>query len=207
MGQFKKYLKENDALLVQIGDALEALTAEEIDEFGAYLYDTFFEEDTEYENQEDEYEEESEEEDSEETEEEYECEFDKDDVLEMIQELGEEFYEDILWMLDVEDEDDTSGAEDVHGVDPEEQRAEIAEGVSRRMKQKNLNRKKRKFMKKSKATLRKTKAMRKRKLRVTRAKRRRYYRTNKAKLASYKKSRNANVRKGKHFVKLRRAAG
>ncbi len=82
----------------------------------------------------------------------------------------------------------------------------INEGSSRIMKAKNVNKKKRKFMKNSKADLRKTKASRKKSARTNRASRKKYRRANKAKIKSYAKSRNAKIKKGTHKVKKRRAS-
>jgi len=119
-------------------------------------------------------------------------EFAIEDIQNMIAELGKEMWPEILDLLD----DDLETDED-----------DIEEGVSRRMKVSKMNRKKRKFMKKSHATLRKSKAKRKRKNRATKASRKRNYRANKKKIAQYQKSRQVAIKKGKHKVKLRRKAG
>jgi hypothetical protein len=81
---------------------------------------------------------------------------------------------------------------------------EMKEAVSKKLKVKNRNKKKRKFQKLSKSQLRKGKAKRKMKLRKTKAKRKRYLRKNKKKLQLYRKSRNAAIKQGKHFAKVRR---
>lgn len=117
--------------------------------------------------------------------------FSLEDVESMIKELGSNFYEDILDLLSE--------------IDDEEE--DLEEGVSRIMKQKNMNRKKRKFMSLSKAKLRQQAASRKKKNRSTKASRKRYYRANKQKIAAYQKSRRAAIKKGKHKVKMRRSAG
>lgn len=180
MVSFKTYLKENEDLLAKIMDEIEELSDEELETFGEVLYYEFF--------------------DDEETDvDDYDF-FNKDDVIAMIKELGPEMYEDIYDMLeeieDEEEEDDDDDDED----------SEMDEGVTRRMLNKNFNRKKRKFMKNTKADLRKTKAARKKDARQSRADRKRYYRANKAKIAAYQKSRADAIKKGKHKVKKRRTA-
>lgn len=117
--------------------------------------------------------------------------FEASDVDEMIQELGPEVYEDVLDLLE-EIEDDS---------EPEE----ANEAVSRRLSSKDRNRKKRKFMAKSKADLRKTKAKRKQNARKNRQSRKKYYRKNKQKIKAYQKSRRDAIKKGKHKVKKRRS--
>lgn len=82
--------------------------------------------------------------------------------------------------------------------------AELDESVSRRMLPSHLNHKRRKFMKKSKATLRREKVKRMRFNRKNRVKRKKYYRINKSKIKAYQKSRRAMIKKGRHIVKLRR---
>lgn len=205
MGNFKKFLQENEDLRQQIFDLLDEMSDEEVDEFGLYLYDEFFEYDQEADDSED-YGDEDDEDDGEDGEDEDFEIIGIDEVKAIITELGAEFYEYILDELlpDDSEEDDTSDAEEFHDVDPEEQ---VSEGVTRRMLTKNINRKKRKFMKKSKARLRREAPKRKREMRKTRAKRKRYYRANKAKIKSYQKSRSTMISKGKHKVKLRRKAG
>jgi hypothetical protein len=83
---------------------------------------------------------------------------------------------------------------------------DLDEGISRIMKTKNMNKKKRKFMATSKAELRKTKVKRKQAARKNKAKAKRYYKANKKKIAAYQKSRAAAIKKGKHKVKMRRKA-
>lgn len=169
MGSFKKFLMEEDETLQQIYAILEELSEEEIDEFGFVLYYEFF--------------------DDEDTDEDDYDFFELDDIKEMINSLGPEFYDEILYLLEEDDEDD-----------------DLEEGVSRAMKAKNMNRKKRKFMVKSKAIMKRTKVKRKQLARKDKAKRKRYYRANKKKLASYQRSRAKAIKKGKHFSKLRRSA-
>ena len=192
MGSFKKFLSEAEDYLAMINSILDQLDDEELDEFGYVLYTDFFDTEEEEESPaEDNAEGETGEED------EADEPFTRADVDEMIQILGVEMYSSILELLDEEDGEDWAGEEE----------DDLEEGVTRRMVAKNMNRKKRKFMKNSKAMMRRTKAVRKRLARKTKAKRRRYYRANKVKIAAYQKSRSAAIKKGKHKVKLRRAAG
>lgn len=167
-------------LLAHIENELDELTEDEIDEFGAFLSVEFF--DVTEDEIEDEY-------------------FDKKIVLNMIKELGEESYSFILDLLIDDDENDDIEEE------PSEVDDVVDEGVSRVMKAKNANIKKRKFFQKSAATLRKERAARKKSNRMNRAARKGYQRINKAKIASYQKSRAKFMKKGKHFVKVRRQAG
>lgn len=156
----------------EIESLLSDMDDDEIDEFGYVLYTEFFDE---------------------EDQDEYEDFFTIDDVKEMINELGEDFYEEILDMLQIEVSDTT---------DPD-----LNEVVSRIMKQRNMNRKLRKYMSTSSAKLRQQKAARKKAARQNKASRKRYYRANKAKIAAYQKSRREAIKKGKHKVKLRRKSG
>lgn len=112
-----------------------------------------------------------------------------EDVQHMIAELGAEFYDYILELID---------------DDAYSEKSELDEAVSRKMKQGSFNRKKRLFMTKSKAELRKTAQQRKRKNREDRSSNRAYRRANKKKIQSYQKSRALAIKKGKHNVKLRR---
>jgi len=83
---------------------------------------------------------------------------------------------------------------------------ELNELMARKMKAKKMNKKKRKFMKKTKADLRKTVSIRKRENRKPRAKRKKAYRANKGRIKSYQASRAVAIKKGKHKVKVRRVA-
>jgi hypothetical protein len=229
--KFREYItkiNEQDEL-AQIKIILDELTAEEIDELGYYMYSEFFDCDEG---------------------EECEDEFTIEDILAMLDEVDEEFYSDILDMLQVDELDlDDSEVEldeayveyrgkyydvmyDVRKgyvavgkgpyknqikrrsftkLDDAKEHAELEldldEGVSRIMKQRNMNRKKRKYMSTSRAKLRRTAAQRKRANRMNKNKRKRYYRANKQKIAAYQKSRRAAIKKGKHKVKIRRSAG
>ncbi len=119
--------------------------------------------------------------------------FTLEDVQAMIAELGAEFYADIADLLLPDEESD----------DEEE---DIDEAVGRIMKRKNMNRKKRKFFKKTKAELRKGLAARRKANRLNKAKRKKYFRVNKKRIAMYQKSRATAIKKGRHIKKVRRGA-
>ncbi len=171
--KFKQFLAESDEMLESIKKILQEMDSEELDDFGTFLVDMFLED-----LPDDEYEEE----------------FDLEDIMEMIEALGMEFYDEIL--------DELSDIED----DWDEDQKELDEAVSRILKSKNYNRKKRKYMSTSRSELRKTKASRRKEARKTKSQRKRYYKANKAKIASYQKSRREAIKKGKHKVKQRRSA-
>ena len=182
----------SDSLMIEIKNILDDLSEDEVDEFGAFLSVEFFE---------------TPEEDIDE------LFFDVDNVIEMVKELGseaesedekEEIYSFILDLLLPEDFENSKYLDYDDELEYEE---DMSEGVSRVMKAKNLNRKKRKFFQKSAATLRKERAKRVKKNRENRASRRAYTRVNKAKLKAYQKSRATFMKKGKHFKKIRRQAG
>ena len=187
----------SDDLLKEIQNILEGMADDEIDEFGAFLSVEFFE--TSEDEIEDVY-------------------FDLETVLYMIKEFVDDYsaeygdaveaYEIILDLLLPEDfmssadyTDDGNYEEDL-GLDED-----VNEGVSRIMKVKKLNRKKRKFFTKSAASLRKERAVRVKKNRLNRADRKAYQRINKAKIKGYQKSRAKFMKKGKHFTKVRRQSG
>lgn len=175
-----------EALLIEIRNLLEGMSEDEVDEFGAFLTVEFFE--TPEEEIENVY-------------------FDIDNVLEMIKDLGEDSYSFILDLLLPEDFNTSA---DLNFNDYEEYEidsGEISEGVSRIMQAKRRNMKKRKFFKKSAATLRKERTARIKKNRENRASRRAYTRVNKAKLQAYQKSRAGFMKKGRHFAKIRRQSG
>lgn len=204
MGAFRDYLFKFDPqlivegseeemtpaeLLAEIENMLGTLSEDEVDEFGAFLSVEFF--DITEDEIENEY-------------------FDKKIVLNMIKELGEDSYGFILDLLLPEDFENSKELED-EDIDQSEYgemgSEELDEGVSRAMKAKNRNMKKRKFFKKSAATLRKERSDRMKKNRMNRAARRGYQRINKNKIAAYQKSRARFIKKGKHFVKIRKQAG
>lgn len=174
-------------IFVEIENILDNMSEDEIDELGAFLSVEFF--DITEDEIEDEY-------------------FDKKVVINMIKELGEDSYEFILDLLLPEDFESSADYTDDGNYEEEtEKDLGLEEGVSRIMKAKNRNLKKRKFFQKSAATLRKERADRLKKNRINRAARKGYQRINKAKLQSYQKSRARFMKKGKHFAKIRRQAG
>jgi hypothetical protein len=179
MGNFKQYLVENEEALDSINDILKDLTDDELDAFGGVLYYELFDNET----------------DSDDVDED--DDFNLEDIKSMIAELGSSFYAEILDMLEEYEDEDEQGEEESDAMD---------EATGRRMKTTNMNRKKRKFMKNTKADLRKTKSSRKKSARANKSKRKRNYRANKVKIASYQKSRSSAIKKGKHKVKSRRNA-
>lgn len=194
MGKFKTFLNEQETegvvTLADIKAMLAELTEDEIDELGAYLFTEFF--DSEEDSIEDFY-------------------FSTADVISMIEDLGEEMYEEIYDMLDIPEhgeEDEDVVDFDTHHADGEiDNDDQTNEGVSRVLQTKNINRKKRKFMKKSLTQLRKEAPARRIEMRKTFSKRKRYMRANSTKLAAYKKMRGNLVKGGKHHVKLRKRSG
>lgn len=116
-----------------------------------------------------------------------------EDITEMIEALGTEMYEYILDLIEDEECDEESD--------------DLEEGMARVMKKSNMNKKKRKFMTKSAAEMRKTKSVRKKENRKKLAKTKRNYRANKMKIKSYQASRTAAIKKGKHTTKIRKVAG
>lgn len=165
---FKEYLKETEEKLEEIVSILEGMEFEEINEFGQYIYTEFLDDLPEDNNDA----------------------FEIEDITAMVSALGEEFYTEILNMLELS------------AQEPDE----TNEGVSRILKNTNKNKKARKFVANSKADLRKTAAVRKRGNRENKSKNKRYFRANKNKIASYQKSRSAAIKKGTHKVKKRRSA-
>jgi len=194
MGKFKTFLNEQETegvvTLTDIKALLAELTEDEIDELGAYLFTEFF--DSEEDSIEDFY-------------------FSTADVISMIEDLGEEMYEDIYDMLSIpehgEEDEDVVDFDTHHAADEIDNDDQTNEGVSRVVQTKNINRKKRKFMKKSLTQLRKEAPARRIEMRKTFAKRKRYMRANATKLAAYKKMRGNLIKSGKHHVKLRKKSG
>lgn len=185
---FKDYYK----LSLKINTLLETinqLTIEETDAFGTYLYETFF--NTDEHDEHDEHDQHDEQ-----------YGFTKIDIKNMlvliIQQCSELNDAEIIIdnLLDDLSYDEQSN----------EFENTLIEGVSRRMLPSHLNHKRRKFMKKSRAVLRREKTKRKRLNRLTRMKRKRYYKANKLKIKAYQKSRRSMIKRGRHIVKLRRRA-
>ena len=174
---------DTNGLFNEIQNLLDHMSDDEIDEFGAFLAVEFF--DTPEEDIEEVY-------------------FDINNVVEMIKELGEESYGFILELLlpdDFESSDDSDYTEIEYDL------GDLEEAVGRVLKTTNINRKKRKFFKKSAASLRREKAARMKQNRLTKASRKAYRRVNAAKLKAYQKSRKTFIKKGAHKVKIRRKAG
>ena len=192
MIKFKQFLneeKENEAKK-KIFEIVDAMTSDEKFEFGYWLQDTFFTD------------EEGEDIDVDDIEDEFDIvHFSTEFIKEMIDELPSEIYPDLLADLE-ETEEEYEDEEDYE--DDEDYESEMDESVSRIMKVQNVNRKKRKFMTKSKAQLRREVSKRKKENRLNMSKRRRYYKANKQKILNYQKSRKGFMEKGSHFKKLRR---
>lgn len=172
-----------NGLFNEIQNLLDHMSDDEIDEFGAFLAVEFF--DTPEEDIEEVY-------------------FDINNVVEMIKELGEESYGFILELLLP---DDFEASNDSGYTEVEYNLEDLEEAVGRVLKTTNINRKKRKFFKKSAAVLRREKAARMKQNRLTKASRKAYRRVNTAKLKAYQKSRKTFIKKGAHKVKIRRKAG
>lgn len=195
MGDFRQFLNENEDSLAKIKESISTMGPEEIDEFGFYLFAEFF----------DSFEDGVEDADAEE------IIFTHEDVLEMIQALGSEMYPDVLEMLDEVSEEEfeeilrDDDGEFTPGSIPDY--SSIDESVSRIMLSTNRNRKRRKFMAKSKTKMRQSVAQRKRIARQNRNKVKRYYRANKSKIKAYQKSRRTAIKAGKHIVKVRKNGG
>mgnify|MGYP003609923767 CR=1 FL=1 len=191
----------SDDLLKEIQNILEGMADDEIDEFGAFLSVEFFE--TSEDEIEDVY-------------------FDLETVLYMIKEFVDDYsaeygdaveaYEIILDLLLPEDFMSSADYTDDGNYEEEYEEdlgldEDVNEGVSRIMKVKKLNRKKRKFFTKSAAILRKERSKRIKSNRINKASRKAYQRVNKAKIKGYQKSRATFMKKGRHFKKIRRQAG
>lgn len=86
MLKFKAFLEENDNTIHTIYTTLDTMTPDELDEFGFVLHTEFFDSDEEI------------------TDDELD-EFTIDDIKEMIGLLGAEYYEDVLFLLQLDDED------------------------------------------------------------------------------------------------------
>lgn len=192
MGDFRQFLVENEEALAKIQEIVNSMESDEVDQFGYYLYNEFFDTDQDGDDEE--------------------MFFGHDDVMEMIQDLGPEMYEDILDLLSEVSDEEFGEFETEDGVIPDEKVSVpdfggVSEGVSRIMLGKNRNHKKRKFMTNSRTKMRQTAAIRKRLARQNRNKVKRYYRANKAKIKAYQKSRRDAIKSGKHIVKMRRNGG
>jgi hypothetical protein len=174
MIKFSDFLLESTDIIELIKDKMKTMSADEIDEFGEYLYDDYFEydeiEDYEQENTED-IEEEP---------------IDVDEVLYILSFFSR--YE-LKYVLDMLEDDDF-----------------IDEAVSVRMKASNVNKNKKKFMKKSSSQMRKEQAQRKASNKKNKQKRKQYYKKNKSKIQRYQADYNKKVKSGQHKKKVRKRA-
>lgn len=181
--KFKKFLLEGvrENIIIELNEMSDS----EIHEFGEWIYTEFYEMDEE------------------EVEDGASENITKEEIIELLGDMTQEDLEYIYYMITDSDEDeDFEDAVDAHTHDNEN----IEEGVARRMAAKNRNKKKRKFMANSQATMRRTKVARKKEARASRAKRKRDYRKNKVKKKAYAASRSKAIDSGKHIVKLRKKA-
>lgn len=128
-----------------------------------------------------------------------------DTVIEMILSLPDSIADDVYEDVDLilrgyepliqQGMDDNDEPEDIQ---------DVQERVTRFMQRANLNHKKRKYMTLSVADLIATKSQRKVDNAKNRSKRRQQYVTNKPSITGYQKSRREMIKKGQHFVKMRR---
>ena len=165
------------ATLSDVIKEIDDLDDDEIDELGYFLSHEFLEPELSGSTEEDEFEDE----------------FDKEEVIRMARVLCKEYHFIGFLMGIIQD-----------GIP--ENLEQIDEAPSRIMKNKSMNKKKRKFMSKSASQLRREKSKRKRDQRQNKAKKKRYYKANKTKISAYQKSRSTAIKKGKHKVKKRRSA-
>ena len=190
--KFKNYLNEKQLIENCKSDIITIISKMDeydVSKFGEWLYDTFFEDsevdfDDDYEDDEDD-------------------DFSKEEVIELLSYLDEEQLQYAKDMLEFDDsEDDETNIDNIG----ESELGELAESIGT-FTSKNKNKKKRKFMKNSKAFMRKTKVKRQQLNRMTKVKRKRYARKGKAKKARNAKLRNKAIKNGTHIVKKRRNAG
>lgn len=184
-GAFRSVIAEDSVDGISISDMVTCimdivtneLNDEEIDEFGVWLYNNYFDD-----NDDD-------------------CfEFTADDINQMLDILAKtnnafNILDDIIGSLTLDEFDDDSINE------------MFLESVTPYMKASNRNLRKRKFMANSKMYMLRTKQKRKRENLLTKPKRHREYLTNKAKIKNYQASRNTAIKKHLHIVKLRRKVG
>jgi len=112
--------------------------------------------------------------------------FTYEEVLELINKMGLDSFDIVLDLLQDEDDYDTN------------------EGVSKKMKISNYNKKKKKYQKKSAAEIKRGKRMAKIAYKKNKINIKKYRTKNKAKTKAYQKSRREAIKKGVHKVKLRR---
>lgn len=124
-------------------------------------------------------------------------------------------YEDILELLEIEESEIDLTDDEIEDIFDDlvdmfndfYEDDDVNERVKGRFTAKNYNRKKRKFMSKSKARLNRERTKRKQDTRKSRSKRRQYYRKNRAKLKRYRAQYAKAVKSGRHKKKIRRAQG
>lgn len=153
------------------------LTPEEVDEFGDWLYNEYFEDndsDTAI--------------------------FEVTDIQQMLNDIAQS--DDAICILD-----DILGALTLDEFNDDSINESLLESVTPYMKASNRNLKKRKFMANSKMYMLRTKQKRKRENLLSKPKRHRQYLVNKAKIKRYQASRNTAIKKHLHIVKLRKKVG
>lgn len=130
-------------------------------------------------------------------------------LLELLENDVDEY--DILDDLDIDDSEvplsDEEGLliqEIIDELFEEEDFYDLDEQVKGRFLTKNYNKKRRKFMQKSKAVMNRTKVKRRQDARKTRVKRRMYYRKNKNRIKRYNKQYRRALKKNVHRKKIRR---
>lgn len=150
--------------------------------------------------------------DTEPVQDEYEA-FTLSDLLYLVLELLDEGldYDDILDLIEFDDvwsplsDIEQNFIQDVV-QDLYEDSDELSEAIKPRFTSKQHNKKRRKFMQKSKAQLNREKVKRRQMNRLNKQKRKQYYRKNKNKIKLYSKQYRKAVKKGTHRVKVRRNA-
>lgn len=183
--KFRTNLYENSIDDVSIQDMVDCivdivtteLTPEETDEFGVWLYTTYFD-DNDNDNDI----------------------FELEDIKQMLSVLS--VTEDAIYILD-----DILGALTLDEFDDDSINEALLESVTSYMKAPNRNLKKRKFMANSKMYLFRTKQKRKKENLLSKPKRHREYLINKKRISDYQKSRSTAIKKHLHIVKLRRKVG
>lgn len=182
---FRKSLIENSIDDVSINDIINCimdivsneLTYEEVDEFGDWLYNEYFEDndsDTDI--------------------------FEITDIQQMLNDIVQS--DDAICILD-----DILGSLTLDEFNDDSINEALLESVTPYMKASNRNLKKRKFMANSKMYMLRTKQKRKRENLLSKPKRRREYLINKTKIKKYQASRNTAIKKHLHIVKLRKKVG
>jgi hypothetical protein len=171
MIKFSEYLLNGSSLIQSIENELDTMSVEDINNFGEYLYDEYFDFENPVEDDEEEYENIDL--------------IDKEEIIDLLNNMNDEELNDIY-------------------IDISFEMSDITEAPSQRMKTTNLNKKKRKFMKKTSAQLRREKIARVKSNRKNKSKRKQYYKKNKSKISKYKKDYNKNVKSGKHTKKTRK---